>query len=99
MIDFILGVYQLLRMATDHWTVLDWTVFVMPWCLSVVTLYMTFMAGNKHPKAWLIGIFNQLFWLLWIYLSNSWGFLPMNIGMWVMYYRNHVKWNKEKTTA
>ena len=64
----------------------------LPWLLSVITIWMTVLAGNKHPKAWLVGIVNQLLWLIWIVASASWGLIPMNIALWIVYARNHFKW-------
>lgn len=64
--------------------------------MSVITLWMMFWAGNKHPKAWLVGIFNQALWLGWIIYTESWGLIPMNIGMWVICLRNHIKWKSEQ---
>lgn len=64
----------------------------LPYLLSLNTLYFTFLAGNKNRAAWLLALFGQLFWLIWILTSKSYGLLPMNIGMWVMYYRNYIKW-------
>jgi len=52
------------------------------------------MAGNKHPRAWLIGLGNQLLWLIWICVVGAWGLLPMNIALWIVYGRNHLKWNR-----
>ena len=66
----------------------------LPWLLSAITLYMMFLAGNKSKYAWLIGLINQALWLIWIVASSAWGLLPMNIGLWVVYTRNHLKWNK-----
>lgn len=68
---------------------------ILPWILSAITIYMAVLTGNKHPKAWLIGLFNQFFWLVWIIATKNWGFLPMNIAFWIVYYRNHIKWTKE----
>ena len=67
----------------------------LPWLLSAITIWMTLMAGNKHPKAWLIGIGNQLLWLIWICVVGAWGLLPMNIALWVVYGRNHLKWSRD----
>lgn len=64
----------------------------LPWLMSVITIWMTLLAGNKHPKAWLVGIFNQALWLGWIVSSETWGLIPMNIALWVVYVRNHFKW-------
>lgn len=71
----------------------------LPWLLSTITIWMTLLAGNKHPKAWLIGLFNQLLWLIWICVAGAWGLLPMNIALWVVYGRNHLKWNVEQSSA
>lgn len=65
----------------------------LPWLLSAITIYMTILAGNKHPRAWLIGLVNQILWLIWILGTQSWGFIPMNIALGWVYLRNHLKWN------
>lgn len=66
----------------------------LPWLLSAITIWMTLMAGNKHPKAWLIGLGNQLLWLVWICVVGAWGLLPMNIALWIVYGRNHLVWSR-----
>ena len=73
---------------------MQWIRDYLPWLLSAVTLYMTVLVGNKHPKAWAFGLLNQLLWLVWIVASAAWGLLPMNFALWVVYGRNHLKWNK-----
>ena len=70
----------------------EWLVFWMPWLLSAVTIYMTVLAGNKTPWAWAVGLVNQALWLGWIILSGTWGLLPMNLALWIVYGRNHWKW-------
>jgi hypothetical protein len=67
----------------------------LPWLLSVITIWITLMAGNKHPKAWFVGIISQGLWLIWILASESWGLLPMNIALWIVYTRNHLRWSNE----
>jgi|JI7StandDraft_1071085.scaffolds.fasta_scaffold812069_1 succinate dehydrogenase hydrophobic anchor subunit len=62
--------------------------------LSVITIYMTVLAGNKNRHAWAIGLFNQALWLAWILLTKNYGFLPMNFALWIVYWRNHIKWGK-----
>ena len=68
----------------------------MPWLLSGITIYMTVLAGNKTRWAWAIGLVNQALWLSWIIASEAWGLVPMNIALWVVYSRNHMKWMREK---
>lgn len=67
-------------------------VFYLPWLLSAVTIWMNLMAGNKHRLAWLIGLGNQALWLVWIVVAEAWGFIPMNLALWAVYARNHLKW-------
>lgn len=67
----------------------------MPWLLSAITIWMTLLAGNKHPMAWAVGVVNQLLWLIWIIDVQAWGLLPMSIALWVIYVRNHIKWESE----
>lgn len=67
-------------------------VAVLPWCLSCLTIWMTLMAGSKWRWAWSIGLVNNALWLVWVLASASWGLLPMNAVLWVVYTRNHLKW-------
>lgn len=66
----------------------------LPWLLSAITIWMTVLAGNKHKLAWLVGLANQALWFTWIVASGTWGMLPMNLALWVVYSRNHFKWSK-----
>lgn len=76
----------------------QWIVSYLPWLLSLISIWMTVMAGNKHPNAWLIGLGNQLLWLVWILCANAWGFIPLNAMLWIAYGRNHLKWKRENLT-
>ncbi|WP_273280897.1 hypothetical protein [Pseudooceanicola atlanticus] len=67
----------------------------LPWVLSVITIYMTVLAGNKTRWAWALGLTNQALWLIWIITTGTWGLLPMNLALWVVYARNHLIWMKE----
>ena len=64
----------------------------LPWILSAITIYSMLLAGNKKKSAWAVGLVNQFLWLIWIYNSESWGLIPMNLALWVVYFRNYVKW-------
>lgn len=67
----------------------------LPWLLSMITIWMTLAAGNKHKSAWLIGLANQALWLVWIIAAEAWGLIPLNAALWIVYARNHWKWAKE----
>jgi len=69
----------------------------LPWLLSAITIYTMFLAGSKKKHTWAVGLFSQLLWLIWIIASASWGLLPMNLALWVVYTRNHLKWREPAT--
>lgn len=66
----------------------------LPYLLSVITIWMTLLAGNKHPSAWAVGLVNQALWLVWIIAVGAWGLLPMNAALWLLYARNHILWQR-----
>jgi hypothetical protein len=67
-------------------------VSYLPWVLSVLTIATMFLAGSKWRWTWLLALGNQLLWAVWIVSSQSWGLVPMNAALWVVYLRNHLKW-------
>lgn len=74
---------------------LEILIDLLPWVLSFLTILMTIMAGSKHRFSWMLGAWNQVLWFVWIFLSGTWGLLPMNIAMAIVYLRNHYKWKRE----
>lgn len=66
----------------------------LPWLLSGLTIWMTVLAGNRRRDAWLVGLVAQALWLVWIVTTKTWGLLPMNLALWIVYGRNHVKWSR-----
>lgn len=66
----------------------------LPYLLSCVTIWMNLLAGNRHRYAWAVGLIGQALWLGWICIAGAWGFLPMNLALWVVYARNHWKWTR-----
>jgi len=69
-------------------------IIYTPYVLSVFTLWMMWLAGNKSPLAWKVGLGNQVLWLLWIFESHTWGLLPLTVCLTFMYTRNLFKWKK-----
>jgi hypothetical protein len=67
---------------------------VLPWFMSAITIWMTLLAGNLHPKAWAVGLFNQCLWATWIVYTQNWGLAPMCVALTYVYLRNHFKWSK-----
>lgn len=78
---------------------MSWRDFVqhwLPWIMSIITLYMTFLQGRKTWKAWAIGLINQLLWLAFIMHTRTWGLLLLNAGLWVLYVRNLRIWYNDE---
>ncbi len=77
-------------------TAQDWLVEGLPWLLSSLTVWMTVLTGKKSVHSWTLGLFNQLLWVVWIVASQTWGLVPLNLTLWVLYYRNYRLWKREE---
>ena len=71
-------------------------VLYLPYILSFITIYMTFLVGNKNKKGCALGMFNQILWFIFIIFSKNYGLMFMNIAFFYMYMRNYEKWEKEE---
>lgn len=67
----------------------------LPWVLSSITIWMTILTGEKNKYTWALGLFGQVLWSVWILLGMTWGLVPLNLTLWVLYYRNHLKWTQD----
>lgn len=70
----------------------DSIIHLLPWGLSLLTIWMNIKVGDRSPRAWLLGIAGQCVWLVWILAAGAWGFLPLNLTLFWVYVRNHRKW-------
>lgn len=64
----------------------------LPYVMSIFTIYIFLLAGNKNKNTWLIALFSQVLWLIWILNVKIWGLLPGHIALWVVFCRNYLKW-------
>jgi hypothetical protein len=67
----------------------------LPWLISALTIISTVLQGNLWKNVWVLNFGIQLVYLVWILLSENYGFLPLTFTLMVIYVRNHLKWNKE----
>ena len=74
-------------------------VVYLPYILSVVTIWTMWMAGNKSPVAWIVGLLNQILWVIWILATHSYGLLPMTGAICFVYARNYLRWSNAEGTA
>lgn len=71
------------------------TILYLPWLLSAITLWMTYLQGEKNTLSWVVGLVGQLGWFILTFVTGLYGLLPLNIGLTVLYYRNYVKWKRD----
>lgn len=71
----------------------------LPWLISITTIYMIFLVGNKDIKGWIVSFFCQFLWAAFIIASSSWGLIPLNIAMWYLTARNYILWRKEQNNG
>ena len=64
----------------------------LPWLLSVLSIVMSVLTGNKWRRVWLFGLGIQCVWVLWIICAQAYGFLPLCLTLFAIYARNHFKW-------
>ncbi len=72
---------------------------VIPWALSANTIALNWLAGNQRNLGWLLGVIGQVVWFIFIFTWQVWGFLPMAIGLSIVYARNLIKWRNERSQA
>jgi hypothetical protein len=85
-----------LRLLGVDLTTIDFVRDVLPWFMSAITLYMTFLQGRKRWTAWVVGLVNQLLWLWFMLDTRTWGLIPLNVGLWWLYARNLRMWYDEE---
>jgi hypothetical protein len=66
----------------------------LPWVISLATIYMIFLVGNKDIKGWVVSFFCQVLWTTFILASESWGLMPLNVAMYYLTVSNFIKWKK-----
>ena len=59
-----------------------WTA--LPWLLSVFAISVAVLTGRKLWQGWAVGILAQVFWLIFIVHTASWGLLPTSVFLLVV---------------
>jgi len=71
----------------------------MDWVLGIITIIALELTLRKRWEGWLLTLFNQCFWLYYIFVTMQWGFLLINAAMWVQSVRGIIKWRKDDWDA
>lgn len=67
----------------------------MDWIISAMTIAAMELAVRKHWSTWVLTLFNQVLWLIFILGHQSWGLLPLNLFMWFMAVRGLCVWTRK----
>lgn len=68
---------------------------ILPWIMSVITIWSMWLAGNKNVLAWKVGLTNQILWLTFNIHFHVWGFMPTTAFLIYVYTRNLIKWRED----
>jgi len=67
----------------------------LPYVLSIGTLAINVMAGNKWRYTFAVALINQAVWFFWIFWTGNYGFIILNTFLTIIYVRNHIRWTHE----
>lgn len=68
---------------------------MLSWIISITSVIMIYLMGNKWKYAPLLGIFNQVLWYVLILQTKQYGLFLGVTGYTVIHIRNMLKWSKE----
>lgn len=71
---------------------------LLPLALSVNTIVLMWLVGNRNVLGWVMGLAGQVGWYAFIALFDAWGLLPMTLALTAVYARNLVKWARSDVT-
>lgn len=70
-------------------------VFILPWIVSGLGIWMTELTGRKDRKGWAVGLYIQIVWFTFVVITGGFGFLPLNIVRFFQYWRNYKRWRAQ----
>ncbi len=62
--------------------------------LSVLSMLMLWLMGNKSHLGPIVGVINQFFWLYYTLSTKQYGLLPGVVGFGIIHVRNVIKWRR-----
>lgn len=65
---------------------------IFAWILSLTSCLMLWLMGNKSIFGIYVGIFNQVLWFVYIFITKQYGLLLGVILYTIVHIRNLVKW-------
>ena len=69
------------------------TIYTLfPWVLSATSAVMLWLMGNKFKAGPILGLANQVLWIVYVGLTRQWGLLPGVILYAAIHVRNMRRW-------
>jgi len=64
----------------------------MDWIISVTSCVMLWLMGNKSVYGPMVGVANQLLWIVYVIWTSQWGLL-LGVSLYtIVHLRNLIKW-------
>jgi nicotinamide riboside transporter PnuC len=64
--------------------------------ISLLSMLMLWLMGNRSIWGPVVGLVNQIVWIIFTIQAKQWGLLPGVIAFTVVHIRNLWLWNKHK---
>lgn len=68
---------------------------VLSYVISFTSAIMLWLMGNKTRWGPIVGIGNQILWVVYVLLTSQWGLLPGVVMYLFIHVRNLYKWQKK----
>lgn len=65
----------------------------LPWVTTVTGATVMYLAAHARTRraAWILGVTNQLPWIVYAVIAKSWGFIPGSLLYGTVYIRNILR--------
>lgn len=66
---------------------------VLPWATTIAGAGVMALAGKQKTRraAWVLGLFNQAFWIAYAVIAGAWGFIAGSMIYAAVYTRNLLR--------
>jgi nicotinamide riboside transporter PnuC len=69
---------------------------VLPYIASSMTLLGMWLISQKRSVGWIVGLINQGIWILFDFMYNAFGLLPLQLVLIVIYTNALIKWRRDE---
>lgn len=61
--------------------------------ISIVTILYMFLLSRQIKAGLYIGLAAQFLWVVFIYVNQAWGLIPLNVALWYICISGIRKWD------